>query len=223
MRYLLLSAIITMVVVAEGCKDDNPINSDETTEENLLMNSTFSPTSFDLCPLNNSHFLHPGMVEPWEPGMDSPKMYIPTICVLPDCNNTTGYLKMSGAVSNGGVIYQMLNKPMRKGRKYLVKANIRRSAAHSFLPFGSVRFLAFNTVLTYPSYWPGNSQGIKVIGSIAAVDTTCTEYSLPVWIADADYKGFAFNVETQDLEHTYRAACALIDDVKLIEVNESHE
>lgn len=51
-------------------------------------------------------------------------------------------------------------------------------------------------------------------------DSTWQHYSTPLWTADADYKGFAFNSENEVLQNDspYNHSWAGCDNMKLIEV-----
>lgn len=214
MRYLFLSAIITMMVVAWGCcKDGNPTDPNEVIEENLLVNSVFNFTSVS----GSGADLGPGMAEPWQRATQTPQ-----ICTWLNCDNNRGHLQMWGCSGKGEGVYQMLRKPIQKGQRYLVKAKIRWWEQHPDINirYTRVRFLAFNTVPSGSNYWQADKPGMAVIGSITTADTVCKGYSLPVWTADADYKGFAFNVENDVLQNgtPLNQSWAWIDDVELIKL-----
>lgn len=213
MRYLLLSVIIAMGVVGGCCKDDNPVDPGETNGENLLANSAFNFTSVS----GEGENLGPGMAEPWQRATQTPQ-----ICTWLNCDNNRGHLQMWGCAGKGEGVYQMLRTPIRKGQKYLVKAKIRWWEQHPdiHIRYTTVRFVAFNNVPSGYDYWHANNQGVTVIGSITTEDTVCKEYSLPIWTADADYKGFAFNVENTVPQNgtSLNQSWAWIDDVELIEL-----
>lgn len=220
-HHLLLLPLLIALAAAYGCGKnpaDPSTDPSSTIGKNLLVNGSFTPTA----DIEKAPNIVPGLVEPWHSATLSPQ-----IAAGAGCDNKPGYLLMWGCSDEGEGVYQMLRQPIRKGHRYLVRANIRweQQSAYDRIHFATVRFVAFDSLPTdfASTYrWSAAGPGISVIGSVTMENTGCKTHSLPTWTATADYRGFAFNVEnlTRQDSNVGNQSWALIDDVELIDLGE---
>lgn len=213
--FLTSAATLTMAVLA-GCHDspvDPPVHNNGNDSNktnagaNVLINGTFATSLASVEDVNNSN------CQPWLPGTGTPQ-----IGAGFGADSTHGYIAMWGNRDEGECLMQILPAPIKKGKTYILTASVRfwNDNPANYNPFTRVRFMAFNTAPSTYGRWAENRPGVAVIGNVQTSNESWAQYTLPEWTADADYAGFAFNVE-DDIIGDGSACWAKIDNIVLRE------
>ena len=205
---LLLLPLLLLVIACEEspvCPEEQHVDT-----TNLIANPTFFTTNEFGQNLDNETAF------PWRPAYGSPQHGAGV-----GCDSTHGFVQMWGNSTGGEAILQTLAAPIRKGKTYRVSVCMRfvRDNPNMRATTARLRFVGYNQAPNGIDRWADNAPGLAVIGAVETASQTWVTLESGRWTADADYSGFAINVEN-DLSGSNSESWAHVDNVTLREVAE---